>query len=162
MKLSIGDQLPSLNLQKLSSEGPQNVNLSELSRNKKIVIFAVSGAYSDTCSTAHMPSFIRVVDDFRARGIQYIVCISVNDVFVLDEWAKETGANLAGIEVLSDGDASFTKAMGMNFSLPDYGLYDRSQRYAMLVENGVIVVLQCEESSGECTVSSGESLLAAI
>jgi len=162
MTISQGDTLPDATLVYLGDEGPATVQLSEKTKGRKVVIFALPGAYTGTCSTAHVPSFIRTKDQFDEKGVDEIICLSVNDPFVLQAWGEATGARDAGITMLGDADASFTKAMGREFSAPPAGLINRSKRYAMVVENGTITLLQEEESPGVCDVSGGEGLLAAM
>ena len=123
-----------------------------------IAIFAVPGAYTPTCTNAHMPSFVKNADKFRERGVTRIICITVNDPFVAGAWASDTGATSAGIEVLADADGSYTKALGMNI-VGEGWVNGRSKRYAMLVADGVVTELQVEESPGACALSSGDSLL---
>ena len=162
MAISTGDMLPDATLLTMGAEGPEQVSLKDKTAGRKVVIFALPGAYTGTCSTAHVPSFIRTKDQFDAKGVDEIMCVSVNDVFVMQSWGTETGAAAAGITMLSDADASFTKAMGMDFSAPPVGLIDRSKRYAMLVEDGKITLLQEEENPGVCEVSAGEGMLASM
>lgn len=159
MAISKGDTLPDLNLQRMGSEGPEEVSIKSLTTGRKVAIFAVPGAFTPTCSSAHVPSFIRTKDQFMAKGVDEIVCISVNDVFVMQEWGTATGATEAGLTMLADGDSSFTKALGMDFTAPPVGLMSRSKRYAMLVENGIVIALNEETSPGECEISAGETLL---
>lgn len=144
---------------RIGSEGPETVSLSDLTANRKLVIFAVPGAYTPTCHSAHVPSFIRTRDAFLQKGIQEIICVSVNDPFVLKAWGEATGATDAGLMTLGDADSSFTKAIGMDFDAPPAGLVARSKRYAMVVDNGVVQTLHVEESPGTCEVSAGEALL---
>ncbi|WBU60146.1 peroxiredoxin [Paracoccus albus] len=158
MALTEGDKLPGGKLLKMTEDGPAQVDMSDYKAGR-VAIFALPGAFTGTCSTQHVPSFMRTADKFREKGIDRIVCISVNDPFVMGAWEKDTGAGEAGLTFLSDADGSFTKAMGMNFDAPPAGLYDRSRRYAMLVEDGTIETLQVEESPGECSISGGEALL---
>ena len=162
MALGPGDTLPEAKLQKMGADGPEVVDVNAMAAGKKLAIFALPGAFTGTCSTAHVPSFIRTVDDFKAKGCDAVICVSVNDVFVMQEWGKQTGATDAGIDMLADGDSSFTKAMGRDFSAPPVGLMDRSTRYAMIVEDGKITTLQAEENPGVCDVSGGEALLASL
>ncbi len=162
MAISQGDMLPDATLSYMGDEGPATVALSEKTKGRKVVIFALPGAYTGTCSTAHVPSFIRTKDEFTAKGVEEIICISVNDPFVMGAWGEATGATAAGITMLGDPDASFTKAMGREFSAPPAGLIDRSKRYAMVVEDGKVTLLQEEESPGVCDVSGGEGLLASM
>lgn len=160
MTISQGDQLPDATLVELGENGPSPVSMAEKTKGRKVVIFAVPGAFTPTCHSAHVPSFIRTKDQFDAKGVDEIICVSVNDPFVMKAWGEATGATDAGITMLGDPDSSFTKAVGMTFSAPPAGLNDRSKRYAMLVEDGKIVLLQAEEAPGTCEVSAGEALLA--
>lgn len=158
MAISKGDKLPAATLLKLGAEGIEKVDLTEAIKGRA-AIFAVPGAFTPTCSNAHMPSFVRSADQFRAKGIDRIICITVNDPFVANAWAKDTGADGAGIEVLADADGSLTKALGMDFDAAPAGLLGRSKRYAMLVRGGVVEELELEESPGACSITSGDSLL---
>jgi peroxiredoxin len=162
MTISIGDRLPEASFLHMSEKGPATVTLAELIGSGKAVIFGLPGAYTGTCTSAHVPSFIRTKDQFAAKGIDKIVCVAVNDPFVMDAWGKSTGATEAGIIMVGDADASFTKAIGMNFTAPPVGFFDRSKRYSMLVDNGVVKVLNPEASPGECEISAGETLLAQV
>lgn len=162
MSISVGDVLPGATFLWAGDNGPEAVSLVEKMKGRKIVIFAVPGAYTGVCTTAHVPSFIRTIDKFKAKGVDEILCISVNDPFVMKAWGEATGATAAGISMLADPQSAFTTAIGMNFSAPPAGLIDRSARYAMLVEDGVVKVLHKEESPGVCEISAGEGLLAAL
>lgn len=161
MTISQGDKLPDAKLLKLGADGPETVNLSDLTSGRT-VIFALPGAYTGTCSTQHVPSFIRVADQLRDKGVQNIICIAVNDPFVLGAWREATGADKAGIEFLGDSDGAFTKAVGMEFDAPPAGLFGRSKRYAMIVEGGTVTTLNVEESPGTCDISGGERILDAL
>jgi peroxiredoxin len=123
------------------------------------VIFAVPGAFTPTCHSAHVPSFMRTKDQFTEKGVDEIICVSVNDPFVMKAWGEVTGATEAGITMLSDAESAFTKAIGMDFDAPPAGLIARSKRYAMLVEDGIVTQLNEESSPGECEISAGEGLL---
>lgn len=160
MTISQGDQLPDATLMEMGAEGPATVSLAEKTKGRKIVIFAVPGAYTPTCHSAHVPSFVRTKDQFDAKGVDEIICVSVNDPFVLKSWGEATGAAAAGITMLGDTDSAFTKAIGMDFDAPPAGLMGRSKRYAMLVDDGKITLFQPEENPGMCEVSAGEALLA--
>ncbi|MBU2961926.1 peroxiredoxin [Citreicella sp. C3M06] len=162
MAITKGDTLPGATLVKMGDDGPQQVKLDDVTKGRKVVIFAVPGAYTPTCSAAHVPSFIRVKDQLAEKGVDEIVCLSVNDPFVLKAWGESTGATEAGITMLGDPESSFTKAIGMDFTAPPAGLITRSKRYAMLVEDGTVTILHAENSPGECDISAGESLLAAM
>lgn len=158
MALGEGDKLPTGKLLQMTENGPAEVDLADYAKGR-VAIFALPGAYTGTCTTAHVPSFIRTADQFRDKGVDRIVCISVNDPFVMGAWAQSTGADKAGLTFLGDADGSFTKAMGMGFDAPPAGLLGRSKRYAMLVEDGTITAMNVEDSPGQCDISGGEALL---
>ena len=160
--ISEGSKLPAASLQMMGANGPEAVDLAAKLKGRKVVIFGLPGAYTGTCTTAHVPSFIRTKEKFAAKGVDEIICVSVNDAFVMGAWGDSTGATKAGITMLGDVQAEFTKAIGMEFSVPAIGLIDRSKRYALYAEDGVVKVLHAEENAGQCEVSGGESLLAAI
>lgn len=160
--ISEGSKLPAASLQMMGANGPEAVDLAAKLKGRKVVIFGLPGAYTGTCTTAHVPSFIRTKEKFAAKGVDEIICLSVNDAFVMGAWGDSTGATKAGITMLGDVQAEFTKAIGMEFSVPAIGLIDRSKRYALYAEDGVVKVLHAEENAGQCEVSGGESLLAAI
>ncbi|MCF6444428.1 peroxiredoxin [Nereida sp. MMG025] len=162
MTISVGDTLPDATLTRIGADGPEQVQLADLTKNRKTVIFAVPGAFTPTCHSAHVPSFMRTKDQFSAKGVDEIICVSVNDPFVMKAWGESTGAADAGITMLADAESAFTTAIGMNFDAPPVGLMARSKRYAMLVENGKVSVLNLEESPGECEISAGEGLLGVI
>lgn len=159
MAISKGDSLPDAMMTRIGAEGPEAVSLSDLTADRKVVIFAVPGAFTPTCHSAHVPSFIRTRDAFTQKGVQDIICVSVNDPFVMKSWGEATGATDAGLVMLGDAESSFTKAIGMDFDAPPAGLIGRSKRYAMLVNNGVVETLHVEENPGACEVSAGEALL---
>ena len=162
MTISVGDTLPDATLLRMGDEGPEAVTLSTLISGKKTVIFGLPGAYTGVCSTAHVPSFIRTKDDFMAKGVDAIICVSVNDPFVMKAWGESTGAEDAGLHMLGDAEGAFTKEIGMDFTAPPAGLIGRSKRYSMLVDNGKVKVLNLEDSPGECNISAGETLLEAL
>ena len=160
MAISTGEMLPDATMIRLGTDGPEEVAISDLAKGRKIAVFAVPGAFTPTCSDEHVPSFIRTKDDFAAKGVETIVCVAVNDPFVMKAWGESTGATAAGLHMLADADGSFAKALGLDFDAPPAGLHGRSKRYAMLVDDGKVTALQVEDSPGVCTVSSGTSLLA--
>lgn len=159
--IEVGQRLPGAQLLRIGPNGPETVELADRLAGRRVIIFAVPGAYTPTCDSAHMPSFVRTADEFRAKGIDEIICISVNDAHVMRYWGESTGAKEAGITLLADADAAYTKAIGMAFSNAAAGMFDRSRRYAMLVEDGVVTVLHLEKP-GVCEVSTGESMLEAL
>jgi len=160
MAIREGDRLPSTPVLKKGAAGLEKVDLSQVKG--RMALFAVPGAFTSTCTNSHLPSFVRTAGEFRRKGVDRIVCVAVNDPSVMDAWGQAGGAEAAGIEMLSDADGSFTKALGMDFDAPQFGLYGRSRRYAMLVEDGVVKVLNSEENPGAVTVSGGEKLLEAV
>lgn len=159
MTISEGDTLPEATLFGMGAEGPAPVALADKTKGRKVVIFAVPGAYTPTCHSAHVPSFMRTKEQFDAKGVDEIICVSVNDPFVMSAWGEATGATAAGITMLSDAQSAFTTAIGMNFDAPPVGLMARSKRYAMLVEDGKVSILNQEENPGMCETSAGEGLL---
>ena len=162
MAIQQGDMLPEATLTQMGENGPEPVELSSKTKGRKVVVFAVPGAYTPTCHSAHVPSFIRTKDAFAEKGVDEIICVSVNDPFVMGAWGDATGANAAGITMLGDAESEFTKAIGMDFTAPPVGLIARSKRYAMLVDDGKVAILHEEASPGECEISAGEGLLAAM
>ena len=161
MTISKGKTLPEAALVQMGPNGPETVSLAARLKGRKVVVFGLPGAFTGPCSTAHIPSFIRTAEAFRKKGVEEIICISVNDPFVLKAWGDATGATAAGITHLGDADGSFTKALKMEFSAPHLGLIGRSNRYALLLEDGVIKTANIDKP-GECNISTGEALLAAI
>lgn len=162
MTLSVGDTLPNATLLRIGADGPETVEMATLTKGRNVAIFGLPGAYTGTCSTAHMPSFVRNMGGFKAKDVDEVICVSVNDPFVMDAWGAATGGKEAGIAMLGDASAEFTKAIGMNWTAEPVGFYDRSRRYALYAEDGVVKNLHVEEGPGVCEVSAGESLLAVI
>lgn len=160
--ISVGEKLPKATLVQMGAAGPEPVSITDLTKGRKVAIFAVPGAYTPTCSAAHVPSFIRTKDKFAAKGVDEIICISVNDPFVMAAWGKETGAAQAGITMLADAECNLTEAIGMRFDAAPAGLIARSLRYAMLVEDGEVKILQMEQGPGVCDLTAGEGLLEAM
>lgn len=158
MTIAVGDKLPQGKLLRVGDNGPEAVDTAELTQGR-VALFGVPGAFTGTCTNAHMPSFVRNADAFRDKGIDRIVCLTVNDPFVASAWAKSTGADDAGIEVLADADGSVTRAMGLNFDAPPAGFHGRCKRFAALLDNGEFTAFDVEDSPGQCGVSAGEALL---
>ncbi len=156
MTIKAGDRVPSVTLRYLTKDGMQQVSSDDFFKGKKVVLFAVPGAYTRTCSQRHLPSYVTNTAALKAKGIDTIACLAVNDVFVMDAWGKEHGAD--EIVMLGDGSADFTKAIGLELDRTSAGMGVRSQRYAMLVEDGVVKALNVEPS-GEYGVSSAEAML---
>ena len=162
MTISQGDSLPDATFIVMGEGGPETVSLADKTKGRKVVLFAVPGAFTPTCHSAHVPSFIRTKDALMEKGVEEIICVSVNDPFIMQTWGEASGATEAGITMLADAEAEFTKAIGMNFSAPPVGFVDRSSRYAMLVEDGKVSLLQVDENPGTCELSAGEGLLASM
>ena len=162
MTIATGDKLPEGTLLEKTGAGIAPVTTAELLGGRRVVIFGLPGAYTGTCSTMHVPSFIRVADRLRAAGVADIVCVSVNDPHVLMAWGEATGALAAGIRMLSDADGAFTKTLGLDFTNAASGMFGRSKRYALLADSGVVTVFNLEDSPGVCDVSGGETMLDAV
>jgi peroxiredoxin len=162
MTISTGDKLPEAKFARLGAKGPETVDLSDLTKGRKIVLFAVPGAFTPTCHSAHLPGFMRQKDAIMAKGVDEIICLSVNDVFVMKAWGEATGATAAGITLLSDPVGDFAAALGLAFDGLPVGLVRRSRRYAMVVEDGTVTSMLLEESPGTCEISGAEGILAAL
>lgn len=157
--IEIGSTVPEATLLRLNAEGgPESVELSSFTKGRKVVLFALPGAFTRTCTAAHVPSFIRVIDQLKEKGVDDVLCVAVNDPFVMGAWGDSTGATAAGIHMLGDADGSFTKAIGMGFDAPPVGFFGRSKRLSMLLEDGVVKVLNTD-TPGECTMTAGEAML---
>jgi peroxiredoxin (alkyl hydroperoxide reductase subunit C) len=156
--IKIGDAIPPMKLTAATVEGPKEVSTEEMFEGKKIVLFAVPGAFTPTCSMRHLPGYLENMDTLRAHGVDSVACIAVNDPFVMQAWAKDQGVD-GRITMLADGSGAFTKALGLELDLTARGLGIRSQRYAMIAENGRVTHLAVE-SPGGFEVSTAESVLA--
>ena len=158
MPIAIGDKIPAGTFRYLGPDGPAAMSSDELFSGRKVAVFGMPGAYTGTCSGTHLPGVIAAEAPLKAKDVDDVVVLVVNDIFVMDAWAKSTGADATGLKMLTDPDAGFVKAMGMDFSVDVVGLIDRSQRFSMLVEDGVVKVLNTEEP-GQCSVTAGEALV---
>ena len=156
--IELGQKLPTATLSQLTSEGMINHDVAELFAGKKVVLFAVPGAFTPTCSEAHLPGYVVLADKFQAKGVDLIACVAVNDAFVMKAWGEVH--NASELLMLGDGDASFTNALGLTMDTEGFGGI-RSQRYAMVIEDGVVTLLNVE-AAGEFAVSSAETVLAAL
>ncbi|MEM9027752.1 MAG: peroxiredoxin [Pseudomonadota bacterium] len=161
MALQVGDKLPEATFMTMSDEGPKPVTTSEFFGGRKVALFAVPGAYTPTCHQQHMPGFVERVGELADKGVAAVACTAVNDVFVLTNWAKDTGAE-GKIAMLADGSADFAKKAGLDLDLTERGLGVRSKRYAMLVDDGVVRVLNVEDAPPNHDVSSAETLCSRI
>jgi len=159
MPIKVGDRLPpDIKFRVMGPEGPSAKTTDEIFKGKKVVLFAVPGAFTPTCSNNHLPGFLKNVDAFKSKGIDTIAVTGVNDVFVFDAWRKSTGAG-GKIEFLADGNAEFAKALDLSLDGSAGGLGLRSKRYAMLVEDGVVKKLNIEDAPGKAEASSADALL---
>jgi peroxiredoxin len=156
--IEVGATLPEATFSLITEDGMNNPTTKELFAGKKVVLFAVPGAFTPTCSQAHLPGYVALADKFQAKGIDNIICLSVNDAFVMDSWGK--ASNAEHITMLADGNAAFTQACGLDMNTDAFGGV-RSIRYSMLVDDGVVKILNVEEGGG-FKVSDAESLLAAL
>jgi len=160
MAIKVGDSIPNATFTVMTDEGPKPKTTDEIFKGKKVVLFAVPGAFTPTCHKNHLPSFVSNADKLKAKGVDTIAVTGVNDVFVMNAWKKETGADK--IEFLADGSANFAKALGLSLDLSERGLGMRSQRYCMLVDDGVVKTLNLEEAPGKVDKTSAETLLAGM
>jgi peroxiredoxin len=156
--IKIGDTLPNTTLKLMGINGPESFEVNTELTNKKAVIFAVPGAFTPTCSAAHLPGFVMLYDDIKAAGVDLIACVSVNDAFVMDAWGKS--ANADNLLMLADGNATFTKAIGLDKDASAYHMGTRSSRYAMIIENGVVKHLSIDEAGLKET--SAEAILSKL
>jgi len=157
MTIKVGDKLPEANLIIATAEGPQATTTSEVFAGKTVALFALPGAFTPTCSAKHVPGFKAHAADLKAKGVEQIACLSVNDAFVMKAWAKDQGVNEEMI-MLADGNGDFTKAVGLEMDGSKFGMGSRSQRYSLIAKDGVVTQLNVE-SGGEFKVSSAEYLL---
>ena len=161
MTIAVGDKLPATTFKVKTPDGLADMTTEQLTAGKTVALFAVPGAFTPTCHAKHVPSYLEHLDALKAKGVDTIACLSVNDAFVLDAWAKSVGAE-GKIVLLADGNATFTKAVGLDFDGSGFGLGTRSKRYALLADNGVVKVLNIEESPGVMEVSGADRILAAL
>ncbi len=161
MSISVGDKLPEATFLTMTSEGPTQMSTADVFDGRKVVLFAVPGAFTPTCHMKHLPGFVTHAEALKSKGVDSIACVSVNDVFVLNAWADQTGSKDV-MTFLADGSANFTKAIGMELDASGVGLGIRSQRYAMLVDDGIVKVLNVEEVASTAEASSAEKILAAL
>jgi peroxiredoxin len=161
MAIKAGDRLPfDLKLKEMGAGGPRDVTVGDVCKGRKVVLFAVPGAFTPTCSMKHLPGFVEKVSQIKAKGVDEIVCLSVNDAFVMGAWGKASSAE-GKVRMLADGNGEFTRAVGLEFDASGFGMGRRSQRYAMIVKDGQVEHLLVEPGPG-LNVSSAESVLAKL
>ena len=160
MAIKVGDTVPSVKIMQATAEGPKEVDTGELFAGKTVVLFGVPGAFTPTCSAKHLPGFKQEAGALKGKGVDEIACISVNDAFVMRAWAEDQAVG-EDIVMLADGNGAFAKAIGLDFDGSKFGMGPRSQRYSMIVKDGVVQQLNVEQA-GEFKVSSADYLLAQL
>lgn len=156
MTISVGDKLPQATLTKVTADGPEPIDTADYFKGRKVALFAVPGAFTPTCSAKHLPGFVEKKDELAAKGIDEVVCTSVNDPFVLGAWSKSASAD--GITMLADGNGTFAQALGLTMDGSKFGMGTRSQRYSMVINDGVVEQINVE-GPGEYKVSSAEHMI---
>jgi len=162
MTIEAGATAPAATFKTFGPDGITDVESTALFGTGRTVLFAVPGAFTPTCHERHMPGFVANVAALKAKGVDRIVCLSVNDPFVMNAWGKATGATDAGVTLVADPDAAFTRAAGLEFDGSGAGLGVRSKRYAMVIDNGVVTSIAVEDSPGDADRSTAEAVLAAL
>src|SRR5579875_1447581 len=160
MTIKVGDTIPSMKLMMATTDGPKEVSTDDLFKGKKVVLFGVPGAFTPTCSARHLPGFVDNADQFQTKGVDTVACVAVNDAFVMNAWAKDQQVDQK-VVMLADGSGDFTKAMGLELDLMGRGMGMRSQRFALIAEDGKVTHLAVEPPGG-FDVSKAESVLAAL
>ena len=160
MTIKVGDKIPSAKLQHKTKDGVQTITTDELFKGKKVALFALPGAFTPTCSAKHLPGFKQLAGQIKAKGVDVIACVSVNDAFVMRAWAEDQAVG-DDIVMLADGGAAFSDAVGLSFDASRFGMGKRSQRYSMIVDDGVVKELNVE-APGEFKVSAADYLLAQL
>jgi peroxiredoxin len=160
MTIKVGDKIPSATLMQMKDGSPQPVKTDDIFSGKKVVLFALPGAFTQTCSAKHLPGFVQHADDLKKKGVDSIACLSVNDAFVMGAWGEQQKAD-DKVMMLADGNGDFTKSLGLEMDASRFGMGKRSQRYSMVVDNGVVKELNVEEP-GAFSVSSAEHVMKQI
>ena len=159
MSIKIGDKIPAVTLKTMGKEGPENITSASVFDGKKVVLFAVPGAFTPGCSVTHLPGYVVNADKIKAKGVDTIACMSVNDAFVMGAWGKSQNAE--ELLMLADGNGDFTQALGLELDASGFGMGKRSRRFAMIVENGVVTHLAVEPAGG-IDVSAADKILALL
>ncbi|MGR8919054.1 MAG: redoxin family protein [Gammaproteobacteria bacterium] len=159
MTIKVGDKMPEGAFGVMTAEGPGALSTSELFSGKKVVLFSVPGAFTPACSAKHLPGFVQNADAIKAKGVDTIACLSVNDVFVMDAWGKDQGAG-DKVTLLADGNADYTKALGLELDASGFGMGTRGERFAIVVDDGVVSQLHREAAASDVQASSAENILA--
>ena len=158
MPIKVGDKMPNATFRVMTAEGPKPRTTDEVFKGKKVALFGVPGAFTPTCSNLHMPSFLNNIGAFKGKGVDTVAVTGVNDVFVMEAWKKATGAD-GKIDFLADGNGEFAKGIDLAFDGSAAGLGTRVKRFSMLVDDGVVKVVNVEDAPGKCELTSGEALL---
>ncbi len=159
MTIKVGDKIPSCTLKTMGKEGPTDITTDDIFSGKKVVLFAVPGAFTPGCSLTHLPGYVVNADKIKAKGVDTIACMAVNDAFVMDAWGKSQNAE--EVLMLADGNGDFTEALGLELDARGFGLGKRSQRFAMVVEDGTVTHLNVEAGAG-VDVSAAEKIMALL
>ncbi len=160
MAIKAGERMPAGVLKTMSAEGPKDLSTEELFKGKKVVLFSVPGAFTPTCDAKHLPGFVQLADPLRAKGVDLIACMAVNDVFVMNAWGKASGVG-DKVMMLADGNGEYAKALGLELDARGFGLGLRGQRFALVIDNGVVKHANVE-APGQFKVSAAESVLAQL
>ncbi len=158
MAIQVGDTVPNGALKHMGANGPEEISSDDLFKGKKVVLFALPGAFTPTCSAKHVPGFVQHADEIKAKGVDTIACLSVNDAFVMGAWGKDQAVGNK-VVMLADGSADYTKAMGMDLDLTAHGMGVRAKRFAMIVDNGKVSFLAIEDNPGALEATSAEAVL---
>lgn len=157
MTIKVGDNIPAATLTRMGENGPEPVNSKDLFAGKKVVLFSVPGAFTPTCSAKHLPGFVEKADAIRAKGVDEIICIAVNDIFVMNAWGKDQGAK-GKVTMIADGNGEFSRALGLTMDASKFGMGERGQRFSLIAEDGVVKELNVE-APGDFKVSSADHCL---
>jgi glutaredoxin/glutathione-dependent peroxiredoxin len=158
--IKVGDRIPSVKLRHMTADGPKDISTDDIFKGKKVVLFALPGAFTPTCSAKHLPGFVTKAGELKAKGVDTIACLSVNDAFVMNAWGKDQKVE-SKVLMLADGNGDFTRAVGLEMDGTTYGMGKRSKRYALVAQDGVVKTLNVE-NPGAFEVSSAEAVLKAL
>jgi peroxiredoxin len=158
MAIGVGDRLPEGTFTQITENGPAPVTTNDIFSGKKVILFGVPGAFTPACHKTHLPGYVAQFDAIKAKGVDTIACIAVNDAFVMDAWAQASGAS-GKVQMLADGNADYTKKLGLDLDLSGFGLGTRSKRFSAIVDNGVVKELNVEEAAGKVTASGADATI---
>ena len=161
MTIKVGDKLPSVTLRQVTSEGPKEISTDEFFRGKKVALFAVPGAFTPACSQRHLPGYVEKATDIKAKGVDEVACVAVNDAAVMTAWGKDQRCE-GKVSMLADGSGDLARALGLELDLTKMGLGVRSKRYSMLVDNGVVKSLNVEAQPGQVEASGADAMLRSL